>query len=418
VNLDAETRRAPESALPKARLADESLESSRHPYVVHARLARLVAHGPCSRSDLARATGLARSTIAEYLAPMLAVGLIRETAAVARARGRPATELALDPNAGAVLVADLGAHHSRVALADLDQRVLARDAFTIDIAAGPTTVLDEIAGRFDAMRSRAGVAPESVRSVVIGLPGPVDFERGMPVRPPIMPGWDGFDVAGSIGARVGAPVLVDNDVNLLALGEARVRAPAQAPLLFVKVSTGIGCGIVTADGRLHRGADGAAGDIGHIRVPNHDDAVCRCGNVGCVEAVASGSAIVAAIARDGAAGIADLDGLARLVTAGDARAVRLVRDAAREIGEVVAMLVNVYNPAAIVLGGHLARISDDLLAGVRGVVYRRALPLATRRLVIANSDLGELGGLIGGLVLAIERAVSPSAIERLAGAAR
>lgn len=418
MNLDARVPRAPEPVLPKARLSDDAPESARHPYAVHARLARIVAHGPCSRSDLARETGLARSTVAEYLAPMLAAGLIRETAATARARGRPPTELALDPNAGVVFVADLGAHHARVALADLDQRVLARDAFAIDISAGPTAVLDEIVGRFDAMRSRAGLAPDSVRSVVIGLPGPVDFERGMPVRPPIMPGWDGFDVAGSVGARVGAPVLVDNDVNLLALGEARVRAPAQAPLLFVKVSTGIGCGIVMADGRLHRGADGAAGDIGHIRVTNHDDAVCRCGNVGCIEAVASGSAIVAALERDGAGGVIDLDGLARLVTAGDARAVRLVRDAAREIGEVVSMLVNVYNPAAIVLGGHLARISDDLLAGIRGVVYRRALPLATRRLVIANTELREFGGLIGGLVLAIERAISPAAIERLVGAAR
>ena len=218
--------------------------------------------------------------------------------------------------------------------------------------------------------------------------------------------------------KLRAPVLVDNDVNLMALGEARSRPADQSPLLFVKVSTGIGCGLVTSDGQLHRGADGSAGDIGHIRVPGRDDVVCRCGNIGCVEAVASTGAILSALRQAPGSLVQSDDDLARIVRAGDPQAIRLVRAAATDIGEVIAMVVHMYNPAAIVLGGRMSRLSDDLLAGIRAVVYQRALPLATRSLLIEKSTLNEYAGAIGGTVLAIEQALGAEGVAGILRDAR
>jgi predicted NBD/HSP70 family sugar kinase len=248
---------------------------------------------------------------------------------------------------------------------------------------------------------------------VIGVPGPVDGQLGIPVRPPIMPGWHAYPVTARLHETFGCPAVLENDVNLRALGEARSLPADQVPLLFVKVGTGIGGGLVTRDGGLHHGADGAAGDIGHVRVRGAPDQPCVCGNVGCIEAVASASAIVRALPEIRA--IADLRAL---LGRGDAAAIAAVRDAAGLIGELVATLVHFFNPARVTLGGSLTSASDELLAGVRSVVYQRALPLATRNLVLTNSVLGEYAGLAGATVLGIERVLSAESIGALTTAGR
>jgi predicted NBD/HSP70 family sugar kinase len=383
-------------------------------YEVHSKLARLIASSQgVSRADLARMTGYARSTISQLTQPLIDAGLIKEQTVGATGRGRPGAMLVLNPRAGLVLVADMGATHGRLVISDLAQRRLAETVFSVDIALGPEPVLELIIERFRRMLAEHHIEGLPVRSVVVGLPSPVDFSRGICVRPPIMPGWDEFPVSDYLQARLKAPVLVDNDVNLMALGEARTRPANQSPLLFAKVSTGIGCGIVTADGSLHRGADGSAGDIGHIRVPGRDGVICRCGNIGCVEAVASTTAVLRSMRELPDTGAESVDDLVRLVRAGDPQAVRLIRVAAAEIGEVIAMVVHMFNPATIVLGGRMARISDDLLAGVRAVVYRRALPLATRSLLIENTALNQYAGAIGGVVLAIEHALAPLGVAAI-----
>jgi predicted NBD/HSP70 family sugar kinase len=206
-------------------------------------------------------------------------------------------------------------------------------------------------------------------------------------------------------------VILENDVNLRALGEARALPDDQSPLLFVKVGTGIGGGLITREGALHHGADGAAGDIGHIRVRGAPDVVCICGNVGCIEAVASANAIAQRLSTE-ADPVTIADVRARIAR-NDPAALALVREAAGLIGEVVATLVHFYNPARVTLGGSVTAASDELLAGVRSVVYQRALPLATRNLVLANSVLGEYAGLAGAMVLGIEQALSASDIGGL-----
>jgi predicted NBD/HSP70 family sugar kinase len=233
----------------------------------------------------------------------------------------------------------------------------------------------------------------------------------------MMPGWDGFPVADWLRKKMNTTVMVDNDVNLMALGEARSRPASESPLLFIKVASGIGCGIITKSGELHRGADGDAGDIGHIRVERGANVTCACGNVGCIEAIASVNAITrqfhALKMPEAAPNSVPGADLAALVSGGDSTAIRLVREASAQIGEVVATLVNMFNPACIVLGGKLAHMSDDLLSGVRAAVYRRAPPLATRRLTIENSLVGREAGIIGGIAMGIDHTLSPQGLQRL-----
>jgi predicted NBD/HSP70 family sugar kinase len=250
-----------------------------------------------------------------------------------------------------------------------------------------------------------------VAGVGIGVPGPVEFATGRPTRPPIMPGWDGFDVPAFMAVRLDAPVLVDNDVNLMALGEFDGAWRDVSHLLFVKVATGIGAGIV-ADGVLNRGAQGSAGDLGHVRAAGDSDAPCTCGNVGCLEAVAAGPAIASRL-RDGGLDVTTTAGVVQLVRDGNASAVRAVRDAGRDIGAVLATCVNILNPSVIVIGGQLAEAGEHLLAGVREVVYHRSPALSTQHLRISPSRTGAHAGVRGASAMVIDSVLSPAAVDEL-----
>jgi predicted NBD/HSP70 family sugar kinase len=308
-----------------------------------------------------------------------------------------------------VLAADLGATHSRVAVTDLAGDVLVEARHDIAIADGPDAVLSWLEETFDVLLAEAGHPPEDVRGIGVGVPGPVEFATGVPVAPPIMPGWDGYGIAARLRGRYNAPVLVDNDVNIMALGEYWAGWRDTAHLLFVKVGTGIGCGVIT-DGRIHRGAQGAAGDIGHIHVPDHDDVICRCGNLGCLEAIAGGGAMAARLTANGIPAHDSRD-VVRHVRDGLPEAMRLVRQAGRELGGVLATAVNFFNPAVIVIGGDIAHADEHLLAGVREVVYRRSTALATRSIRIARSTLDDRAGVIGAAVMIIEAVLAPEAVD-------
>ena len=246
------------------------------------------------------------------------------------------------------------------------------------------------------------------------MPGPVEFDTGRPVNPPIMPGWDGFDIPAWFADRYDAPVLVDNDVNIMARGEHWVHWRSTPHLLFVKVGTGIGCGIV-ADGHIHRGARGAAGDIGHIRATG-EDVICACGNIGCLEAVAGGHALATRLAATGVEASNSRD-VVRLVHEGNVSATQMVRAAGRTLGEVLAGTVNFFNPAVIVIGGDIAEAHAQLLAGVREGIFSRSLPLATRDLRIVPCRLGDRAGVSGAAITAIEQVLSPAAVDRTLQAA-
>jgi predicted NBD/HSP70 family sugar kinase len=376
------------------------------------RVLQLIREGQAvTRADLARRTGLARSTVAQRVDALIAHQLVYEAGGRASTGGRPPTVLAFNERAGVVLAADLGATHSRLAVADLAGEPLVEEAYDLDIAAGPAAVLEWIQARYESLLADSGRDPADVLGIGVGIPAPVASGRGEPVAPPIMPGWDGFSIPRWFAAHYDAPVLVDNDVNIMALGEHWTHWRDVEHLLYVKVGTGIGCGIV-ADRHIHRGAQGAAGDIGHIRIAGHDDVVCRCGNVGCLEAVAGGRALAHRLTQAGLEAKTSRD-VVGLVRAGEPLAIQIVRDAGRHLGEVLAGAVNFFNPGAVVIGGDIADAHQQLLAGVREVAIRRSLPMATRDLRMVPSQLGDRAGVVGAAIMVIEHILDPDAIDRV-----
>jgi predicted NBD/HSP70 family sugar kinase len=373
---------------------------------------QLIRNGQCStRSDLVNVTGLARSTVTQRVEALSALGLVTELGEGKSTGGRPPSRLAFNSDGGVVLAADFGATQCRLAVSNRAGSVLAEEFADLDIALGPDACLEFASAGLVKLLDGLGTPLAKVEGVGVGLPGPVEFAVGRVVSPPIMPGWNDVPVPPYFAKLLpGVPVLVDNDVNVMAMGEYWARwRPAVKDLLFVKVGTGIGCGIVV-DGAIHRGAQGAAGDIGHVQIPEAAATICRCGNAGCVEAVAGGAALAAAL-RDAGIPAENTRDVVALAHAGDRVAVPLVRNAGRLVGEVLAGLVNFFNPAVIVLGGDLADAHEQLFAGVREVVYRRSTALATRHLQIVRSRLGVHAGVVGCAVTVLEQILSQDAID-------
>jgi predicted NBD/HSP70 family sugar kinase len=354
-----------------------------------------------TRAEIGRRTDLSRTAVAARVRQLVELGLVVEDAAGAMTGGRPAGKLRVNAAGSVVLAASIGASKTKLGVCDLAGAVLAETGLDVDTTLGPK-VLTAVAEGLDELREKVD---RPVRGIGVCVPGPVDVAAGTVVESPLLPGWSGVPI--TLGFP-GVPVLVDNDVNALTLAERAVR-PRVADLLHVKVSTGIGAGII-AGGVLQRGVHGAAGEIGHNPVADGGGVVCRCGNVDCLEAVASGAALVKAL-RAAGRDVADVPGVVALVRAGDPEAVALVRHAGRRIGAVLAVAVNLLNPQVVVFGGDLAEAFEPLLAGVREQVYRRAVVPATRELAIEQSTLGPGAGVAGCAAMALAEVLSPRAVD-------
>lgn len=369
-----------------------------------------------TKAELAAITGLARSTVALRVDALLSAGLLHPAGEAVSTGGRPPARVAFNPRAGLVLAVDLGATHATVAVADLAGRILEAHTRSIDIADGPRPLLDAILADGARLLDAQGTSGIPLVGVGIGVPGPVEHSTGRPTNPPIMPGWDRFDIPDYVRRTFDVPVLVDNDVNILALGEQATSWPHIEDLVFVKVATGIGAGII-AGGQLQRGAQGSAGDMGHVQVPVSAGSARPPGDERDLEALASGSALAAALRASGldAHGPADV---VALVRAGNPAAIEATRQAGRDVGEVLATVVNLLNPSIIVLGGSIARAGEHLLAGVREVVYRRSIPLATQHLAIVQSQAGERAAVLGAAIMVAREVLSPANVDRRVGAGR
>ena len=394
--------------------------------VRHAVIQALRYRGPLSRADLARQLGITRGQLARHLEELTKVGLVREVGLAPSTGGRKARLLQLSADAGVIVAVDLGATSLDVAITDLHVNILAHEAQPVDVAEGPAVILDLVTRMARQLLAKLGTPPEKVLAVGMGVPGPVDYQLGRTVSPPIMPGWNQFPIKEHLTEVLGCPAYVDNDVNIMALGEQFAGLGRQAEnFIYVKIGTGIGAGIVL-QGRLYRGSDGCAGDIGHIAVDGAD-VVCRCGNTGCLEALAGGPGIARRAreaAREGRAPLVadflaehpdrDLTAVdvGQLAAKGDPGAIEVVRETGRLVGKVLASIVNMFNPSLVVIGGGVAQIGDLLLASIREAVYRRSLPLATRHLRIERSVTDPLSGVLGAAVLALDEVLSAEALER------
>src|SRR5215217_4566484 len=372
---------------------------------------RLIREGRAvTRTDVMDVTGLSRSTVMQRLGVLLSAGLLVEQPDGGPSSGgrRPAT-LRFNERVGVVLAADLGARHGRLAVSDLGGAALAEREEPIRIADGPELVLDWVAGTFEELLAEAGRERDDVLAIAIGVPGPV--EQGHPASPPLMPGWDGYPVEAEVSARLGAPALLERDVNAMALGEHRAHWRDLAHMVFVKVATGIGAGIISG-GELLRGNHGRAGDMGHIRAIRQSDVMCTCGNRGCVAVLATGPAVMRQLAAEGVAADSVAE-VVELVRAGDAVAMHHVREAGRVLGAALEAVVSVVAPNVIVVGGEMGDASEPLLAGIRESVYQRASALATRELRIMTSRLGPRAGVVGVTTLALEHVLEPANVDAL-----
>jgi glucokinase-like ROK family protein len=363
--------------------------------------------GPKSRAELGELGGMTRSRLEAELSRLMQVGLVQEGGKAASRGGRRSTLVELSPFLHFAGV-DLGATSIDVAILNAELKVIAHAVEPVEIRRGPEPVLGRVTELIEKLARDRGV---QLAGIGVGVPGPVRFREGVPVSPPIMPGWHEYPVRDILARRFGCPVLVDNDVNVMAVGEHWGGvAKSVDNYLFVKIGTGIGCGILIR-GDVYRGIDGCAGDIGHINV-DPDGPVCACGNSGCLEAMFGGSALVRdalAAARSGASeALAERlarkhaitpEDVGQCAAEGDPVAVGLIRDGGRRVGLVLAGLVSFFNPSMIVIGGGLAGLGHLLLAEIRGVVYRRSLPLATGNLPIVLSELGPSAGVIGTAVM-------------------
>ncbi|MEU7853522.1 ROK family transcriptional regulator [Nonomuraea sp. NPDC049141] len=374
---------------------------------------QLIRNGTCrTRKELIAYTGLSRSTITERVDRLIEAGYIHESGVGASGGGRPPSVLDIDPTNRLVLVADLGASHARVALTDLAARPMAEEHAELRIDRGPEDVLSWIRQAFQRLLDRSGRTSAQVCGIGMDLPGSVDHNSGRVIRSFLMPGWDDHPIGAALREAFNVPVLVENDANAMAYGEWWSFWRRSRSLLLLKVSTGIGTGIVL-DGRIYRGVEDAAGNLGHVRLHESDDRVCTCGSRGCVASLASGQALAANLGRESSREVV------RLVQAGDPTAIALTQEAGRTVGVVLATAVSLLNPAVLVLAGDMAETGEHYLTGIRESVYRRSLPYTTRNLEIVNSSLGDRAGIVGTAVLVIEHVLSPAAVDAaLAGPPR
>jgi len=358
--------------------------------------------GRISQADIARVTGLSRTTVHTLVSELKNSGLVHEveTTVPDLRSGRPAVQLMLRDSSLAVVGIDFGHSHVQVAVADIAHNVLAERRCDLDVSHDSRTAMDTAARMVDEVLNEGRVERKSVIAAGMGIPGPVDRGRGTAGSASILPGWTGLRIESEMQQRLGMPVEIENDANLGALAEMTWGAGRECSnFAYIKASTGIGAGLVV-DGRLLRGASGTAGEIGHTTL-DESGALCYCGNRGCLETVASGPAIVGLVSS-GHPETLTLGQVIELAAGGDVRCRRAISDAGREIGVAVAGLCNLINPERVIVGGLLSRAGELLLQPIREAIRRHAVFAAAERVEVVAATFVERAELLGSLALALQ----------------
>ena len=363
-----------------------------------------------SRADLVRLTGFSRSSITERVDSLISVGFVTESGVTESTGGRRAASLTISGELGVVLAADFGATHCRWAIARLTGEIFFEEEVEIDISQGAEVVLNWLVKKSVAQLNKLHLKISDVKGIGLGVPGPVEFATGRVISPPIMPGWHDVSVPKILFNHFKSAVVVDNDVNMMAIGEyVNSWNKETSNFLLIKHSTGIGAGIIVGRRILH-GELGAAGDLGHVAIESEVDYQCACGNTNCIEAVAGGL-VIAKKLRDLGLDVTSARSVADAALEGNVLVTALLRDAGRHLGSVLSTVVNILNPGAIVISGSIAAAGDALFAGVREIVYSRSTSLATRDLKIVPSTLGPRSGVVGAVHSILDELFSESYIS-------
>ena len=372
-------------------------------------------YGECTKGDLAALTDYSRTKVTSCVDSLLDKKILVANPLTEYSGGRRSKTFRLNDKLGLVAGMDIGATSIDLAISHFSGTILARYAEPASVKDGPIKILGRACSLLETMLKENGLSPDKMYGIGIGVPGPVDFSVGTLVSPPIMPGWDCYPIIQTVQQWFpSANVVVDNDVNVMALGElSEGAAQAVDNLIFVKIGTGIGAGII-CDGKIYRGSNGCAGDIGHISI-NKSGSLCHCGNYGCLETVAGGPAIAERSLQAAQAGKSPIllehyekngqvlraEDVGEAAREGDALAIELIRESGQVVGEVLAGLVNFYNPDMIVIGGGVSNLGNLLLSSIRQAIFSRSLPLATRNLQIVFSEIGPNAGVFGAVNLAL-----------------
>ncbi|WP_047151426.1 ROK family protein [Aneurinibacillus tyrosinisolvens] len=381
---------------------------------------------PSSKADIVRSTGFSLVTVTEHVETLVRSNLVIEVDMGPSTGGRRPRLLSFNAEAGYIVAVDLETTHVQVGIVDLNCSILASKASDIDVASGPKAVLEHIKEMVFCLLKENEIETSLIKGIGMGVPGPVEYSTGLPASLPIMPGWDRYPIRQFFAQHFQCPCYIDNNVYTMALGERTVELASEIDnLVFLKIGNGIGAGII-CNGQIYRGSAECAGDVGHINIGH--DVLCYCGNRGCLEAIAGGRAMVRRaeqIARDGQSKIlAEILLVKGKLTSGDVKravlesdpvVVEMVRECGVLIGNVLANLINFFNPSLVCIGGGFSQIGDLLLASIRQAIYHRSLPLATRNLLIQQSSLGEKAGVIGAAVLTVDEIINDSLKKTASG---
>lgn len=353
-----------------------------------------------SRTELERLVSTSRATMLQRLGLLFDARLVVETNETQASGGRPARLLSLNNDFALTIAVDIGESLTRVAVTNLEPRILAEETFPTKLENSPGSLLTQLMASCAQLLAGIDRPLSDVLGVGLCLPAPIDYDNARVFGPSVMRGWDDFDIRGWFWDHYQIEAFADNDVNLMALAEHRSFWPDEDNFFYIKAGTGIGSGIINK-GEVFRGGQGTAGDIGHIQLDFPHPPLCRCGKLGCLEAYAAGWAIARDL-RDKGFSASNARDVIELVRLNTPEAIQLVRVAGRGLGEVAANVVSVLNPNLIVLGGTLAQADEHLLAGIREMVNQRCLPLATRKLKICTARTGDRAGTLGAAQLVID----------------
>ncbi|MFT8639724.1 ROK family protein [Bifidobacterium sp.] len=360
----------------------------------------LLASGQANtRTELAHLTGSPLSTISDTVQSLIRQGLVSDEGSVCFSGGRPRQVLAISHSDEFALVADIGRHHVRAGIARYGGSTELVRTSQFDTFKGPEPGLQALDSIFESVLSQAS---GSFRSIGIALPSPVNLDTGSPNQPATMPGWDGYPVRRHFEEHFGVPVTVDNDANLLAVGESSFRRLSHSNLIAVKVGTGIGAGVIVG-GNLYHGAWNEAGDITHVRVVDSNPLRCSCGQMGCLETVASGYALVRTLSEAGIAVSQTMD-VVDLARREVPEVVSALRRAGAYLGQVLAVSVNFFNPEAVYIGGIFSTLKP-FISAVQQEIRQRCHPLVMKGLAIERTQSGIDAEFIGAGVFALQQAL-------------
>ena len=364
-----------------------------------------------TRTEIGDLTGLSRTAVSARIAALVALGLVTEREQAPSTGGRPPTLLSFNAAAGVVLSVAVGISRTRLAVCNLAGEVQSVTDIDQEVALGPDDLMPDVVKRLDAMLQEYQDVP--VYGVGLSLPGTVDRKRGCSRDSPILRGWDGVELRpyfDELQRLSGVPVVLDNDSNAIAVVESQ----GYDDVLVIKASSGLGAGIV-AGGVLQRGAAQAAGEFGHNKIAAARGLACRCGDTGCVEAIAGGWSVVHTLQQQGRS-VRNLRDVVEIAHEGDPDARRMIRDSGRYVGEVLAAAVNLLNPAVVVVAGDMAGAYEIFVAGLRETLYGNATAQATRTLEVVPAAHGSRSGIVGGAVMVLDEVLSARAVDALVAA--